>query len=211
MYKLYWAFDTASFGPHAVLEEAGLDYQLIPVDIAAGENRKRAYKTISPLGKVPVVELPDGQILYEATAIMLYLAEQHGLDDLMPPPGHPLRALFLRSLFYLSNNVQDTYKRFYHPQRFSTDPLDAPKVKAKSIDALMECWQPVDAHLSANGPFHLGSRFSLADIYMTMLVTWFRPMEQLLEAYPAIRACHEIVGQRPAIARCLKPPQNIDI
>ncbi len=207
MYELYWAYDTASFGPQAVLEEAGLEHSLIPVDLAAGENYGAAYRAISPLAKVPAMRLPDGEILYEATAIMFYLCEEHGLEDLMPPPRDPRRALFLRSLFYLSNNVQDSYKRFYYPQRFSTDPFDAPKIKTKSVEALMQSWQPVDAHLSTHGPYHLGDRFSLADIYMTMLVTWFQPMEDLLAAYPAIRSCHEKVCARPAIQVCLTPPQ----
>lgn len=209
MYKLYWAHDTASFGPQAVLEEAGLAHKLIPVDLAAGENYGAAYRAISPLAKVPAMRLPNGEVLYEATAIMLYLCEQHGLDDLMPPPGHPQRALFLRSLFYLSNNVQDTYKRFYYPQRFSTDPSDAPKIKTKAVEALMQCWEPVDSHLRDRGPYHLGDRFTLADIYMTMLVTWFQPVEDLLAACPAIRTCHDLVCQRPAIARCLAQPEGI--
>lgn len=206
MYDLYWAYDTASFGPQAVLREAGLTHRLIPVDLAAGENYGAAYRAISPLGKVPAMRLPNGEILYEATAIMFYLCEAHGLDDLLPPPGDPQRAVFLRSLFYLSNNVQDTYKRFYYPQRFSTDPFDAPKIKTKAVEALMQCWQPVDAHLKAGGPYHLGGRFSIADIYMTMLVTWFQPVEDLLAVYPAIQSCHEKVCARPAIQACFTPP-----
>lgn len=208
MYELYWAHDTASFGPQAVLQEAGLSHRLIPVDLAAGDNYGAAYLAISPLAKVPAMRLPGGEVLYEAIAIMLYLCEAHRLDHLMPPPGDPQRALFLRSLFYLSNNVQDTYKRFYYPQRFSTDPFDAPKIKAKAVEALMQCWKPVDTHLKANGLYHLGDRFSIADIYMTMLVTWFQPPEDLLEAYPAIRRCHEKVCARPAIQACLTPPQE---
>ncbi len=211
MYILYWSEGTASFAPHVVLEEANLDYELINIDIASGENRTLEYLAINPLGKVPSLVLPDGQILYEAAAIILFLAEHHELGDLAPPVEHELRGLFLRSLFYLSNTVQDTYKRFYYPERFSTDPLDAPKIKAKSIEALLDCWKPVDAHLAANGPYHLGERFSLVDIYMVMLVTWFLPMEQLLETFPAIKGCYGIVSQRPAIESCLARQKHIGV
>ena len=149
--------------------------------------------------------------MYEAAAIILYLAERHNLDDLAPPVDHPLRGLFFQSLFYLSNTVQDTYKRFYYPERFSTDPHDAPKIKARSIEALLDCWKPVDTHLTANRPYHLGERFSLVDIYMVMLVTWFLPIEQLLETFPAIKACYGIVSQRPAIKSCLARQKHISV
>jgi glutathione S-transferase len=65
--------------------------------------------------------------------------------------------------------------------------------------------------LAANGPYHLGERFSLVDIYMVMLVTWFLPMEKLLETFPAIKACYGIVRQRPAIESCLARQKHIGV
>ena len=211
MYKLYWSEGTASFGPQAVLEEAGLEHEIIAIDIASGENREPDYLAISPLGKVPALILPDGQVLYESAAIMVYLAEQHKVDDLVPPAGHPSRGLFYRSLFYLANTVQNDYKRFYYPERFSVDPEDAPKIKARSVEHLIASWRPVDEHLAEQGPYHLGHRFSLVDIYMLMLATWFEPMEELLETFPAVRQCFELVHQRPAVRRCLREQDQITV
>lgn len=211
MYKLYWSEGTAAFGPQVVLEEADLDYQIIEIDLAAGENNAADYLAINPVGKVPALVLPDGQILYEAAAIMLYLAEHHRLDDLAPPADHPLRGLFLRSLFYLTNTVQNDYKQFYYPERYSTDPADGPRIKAKSVENLIANWRPVNDHLGANGPYHLAARFSLADIYVAMLATWFTPMGDLFETFPAIRRCYGLVSQRPAVRRCLERQHGISV
>jgi len=211
MYTLYWSEGTASFGPQAVLEEAGLKYQLIKIDTTSGEHNKPEYLAINPLGKVPALVLPDGQSLYEAAAIMLYLADHHHVDDLAPPVDDPLRGLFYRSLFYLSNTVQTDYKRFYYPERFSTDAADAQRIKEKSVATLIADWRPVNDHLAAKGPYHLGQRFSLVDIYLLMLATWFAPIGDVLKTFPAVRRCYQRVRQRPAVERCLQQQRHLSL
>ena len=211
MYKLFWAKGTASFGAQAVLEEGGLEYELIRVDITSGEHIRPEYLAINPLGKVPALILPDGQHMYEVAAIMLYLAEHHKMDKLAPGFDDPLRGLFYRSLFHLTNTVQTNYKRFYYPERFSTDPADAPRIKAKAVEDLIADWRPVDDHLAQGGPYHLGQQFSLVDIYLVMLATWFRPMDELLQTFPAVRRCYELVAQRAAIAKCLQQQPDLSL
>ena len=121
------------------------------------------------------------------------------------------RGLFLRSLLYLTNTVQNDYKRYYYPERFSTDPADAPRIKAKALEALVDSWRPVDAHLAAHGPYHLGARFSLADIYLVMLATWFEPMAALFERFPAVRRCYDEASRRPAVRKCLAQQGDISV
>lgn len=211
MYILYWSEGTASFGPQAVLEEASLDHEIVVIDTGTGAHQTPEYMAIHPLGKVPALALPDGQVLYEAAAIMLYLADHHGLSELAPAIDDPARGLFYRSLFYLSNNVQETYKRFYYPERFSTDHAAAPGIKVRATENLVATWQPVEGHLATNGPFHLGSRFSLVDIYLVMLATWFDPQGYLFEICPAVQHCYDLVAERPAIRRCLDQQSYLTI
>ncbi len=211
MYKLFWAEGTASFAPHAVLEEAGVAYELAVVDFAAGEQRSPAYLAVNPLGKVPALVLPDGGVLTEAAAICLFLGERLQLTHLVPALDDPLRGRFLQDLFYLSTTLQEAYKRVYYPRRFSSDPADAPRIQARAREALMECWQAVERHLAAEGPFHLGDRFSLLDLYTTMLATWFTPQDELFGACPGVAACHREVAQRPAVARCLSRQRQVSV
>lgn len=204
MYRLYFKAGTAAFGPQAVLEEAGLAHELVTVDTSAGAHRQPDYLALNPTGKIPTLVTPEGEVLYETAAIMLYLADRHGLDDLAPPVGHPLRGLFYRSLFFLSNVLQTDFKRYYYPERFTNDASDAPGIKAKAQATLKESWRLLEAQLAAAGPYHLGARFSLADIYLVMLATWYEPLEELLNGSPAVARCCGLVAARPAVRRCLE-------
>ncbi|KZN13090.1 glutathione S-transferase family protein [Marinomonas sp. TW1] len=65
----------------------GLSYQLKEYDITQGETRTEAFLALSPNGKIPVLELDNGQCLSESNAILLYLAEVHQSDLL---PSNPL-------------------------------------------------------------------------------------------------------------------------
>lgn len=59
------------------LAEKGLDVELVPVDLAAGEHRAPAFLARNPAGKVPLLETDDGRFLAEAAAIVEYVEEQY--------------------------------------------------------------------------------------------------------------------------------------
>ena len=65
------------------LEEAGLPYEVIPVDTSKGEQHAPAFRAINPNGKVPAIVDTDGPggkdvRVFDSTAILLYLAEKTG-------------------------------------------------------------------------------------------------------------------------------------
>lgn len=203
MDKLYWAPNSAALAPQAILEEAGAPYEILPVDLKAGAQRSPDYLALNPGGYVPALVTADGQVLTESAAIMLTLAERHPETGLLPAAGDPARGTLLRWLFYLTNTVQEAYKRFYYAARYSTDPADAPRIRQKATADLLERWAVVERHLASGGPFVLGRRASVADIYLLMLATWYEPLLQMLDACPSVRRCCEALAQRPAIAKVL--------
>ncbi len=83
MLELYTWGTTNGRRPIIMMEEAGLPYKIIPVDIQNGANKTPHHLAISPLGKIPALvdtDGPGGQkvTLFESTAILLYLAEKSG-------------------------------------------------------------------------------------------------------------------------------------
>ncbi|MDJ0609374.1 MAG: glutathione S-transferase family protein [Kiloniellales bacterium] len=204
MYTLYWAPRTAAFAPQAILEEAGAAYETVAVDLDRGEQDGAAYRALNPGATVPTLVTEDGLVVTESAAILLWLAERHPETALLPEPGGAARATLLRWLFYLTNTVQASYRRYYYPERFSTEPADAPRIKAKAKADLLTRWKAVEAQLAESGPFLLGAQISAADIYLLMLARWFDPKDELPAACPAVGRCADLVAERPAVRRALE-------
>ncbi|MEQ8666210.1 MAG: glutathione S-transferase [Rhodospirillales bacterium] len=204
MYTLYGDDGTASFAPHALLVENDLRFELIDVDRSRGATHESDYLALCPAGYVPALRTPEGVVMYESAAICLYLGQRHGLTDVCPAAQEPDLPVFLRSLFYLTNTVQESYKIFYYPHRYTSDPAGADAVRIKGRELAMERWQVVDDHLRSNGPFHLGARYSIVDLYMAMLVDWYPERPDLLGRYKSVAACFEAVTGRAKIGDVLR-------
>lgn len=204
MDKLYWAPNTAALAPQAILEEAGIPFEMVPLDLQAGAQSSPDYLALNPGGYLPTLITADGLVLTESAAIMLYLAERHPETGLLPAIDEPARGVLLRWLFYLTNTLQEAYRRYYYAPRYSPDADDAPRIRQQAQVDLLARWGVVEAHLESSGPYVLGARVSAVDIYLLMLATWFDPMEQMLDRCPAVRRCIELLAERPALRKVLE-------
>ena len=88
--KLYYAPHTRASRPRWLLEELGVPYELVRVDVAHQENRQAPYLLINPLGHVPA--LVDGDMtIIESAAICMYLADKFPEKKMAPAVGSPPR------------------------------------------------------------------------------------------------------------------------
>ena len=115
-------------------------------------------------------------------------------------------------LFYHVGEVQEAGKRQAYANRYSTDPADVPRVRAKAEETLFGRWRIVDQHLADNGPYHLGERFSLVDLYLLITAAWLQIGDERaggldrdlrLDNLPAVKRCYELVAARPKCAPVL--------
>ncbi len=200
MYILYWSKLSIGSAVLMVLEELELEYEIREVDTIMGQHRKPEYLAINPAGWIPSLITPEGLILHEAPGIMLTLADRHGRPGLVPEIDDPLRGLFYARYFFLVNDIHPVMKRYYYPHRYSTDPADTPRIKAQSLITARDRWRVLDDALKDNGPYLLGERLSVADIYMAFLAgSGFEPPEHLLDEFPAVRRCYDLVKARPRL------------
>ena len=89
MIDLYYAPTPNGWKISIMLEELGLPYTVIPVDIRAGDQFKPEFLAISPNNKIPAIVDPEGPegkpvSVFESGAILLYLAEKTG--QFLPKP-----------------------------------------------------------------------------------------------------------------------------
>ena len=201
MYILYGGGVTRALGPQMVLEEGNLPYELRVIDHDKGDHKTPEYLAINPAGFIPALQTPSGQVLHEAAGIMVYLAETHNLTNLMPPVGDPQRGLFFCKLFHQTNDVQPPVRRFFRAAQHSTNSSHIPAIRKSARQAAMTRWAVLDDFLAANGPYHLGNRFSLLDLHMTLWAAYgLETSTVVLDEFPAIRRCFELTAERPKIA-----------
>lgn len=200
MYKLYWAPNTASLAPMAVLEEVGAEYEAIEVDYEAGEQKSPEYLALNPCGLIPTLVLPDGRPMFESAAIVTHLCDLHASAELAPPLGDPARPFFYQWMLYMADTPQPTYRRYYYPERFAADEAD---VRKRALDALLEEFAILEDRL-LHAEWLLGDRLSACDIYLYMLTSWFEPPEALYARFRNIARVCAAVEARPATGRAIE-------
>ena len=182
-----------------LLEEGNIPYEVRFVDGVTGDHRTEEFRRLNPAGYIPAVVTPEGETLFETAAVMLYLLERHEMTELYPLPGDPDRGRFLSLLFYHTSEIQPSFKRWFYPHRFTTESAAGrDKIMGAAYEILLDRWQVLEDRLTADGPFHLGERFSVLDMHMAMWATYgLRTCDEILERYPAVAAVTEVVRERP--------------
>jgi glutathione S-transferase len=198
MYTLYGRQGSGSFAVQAALEEIGAPYQRIWVGGEAADVAR--LRAMNPTGRVPALVLPDGAVMFESAAMLIHLALAHPQSALAPQPGSSRHAAFLQWMVFLSANIYEAALRVYYPVRYSTRG-DA------DVDAIREQGTAdYRAHLGIIGqglaPYVLGGDYSIADVYLYMLASWYPEDRTELHAHnPKLEAHAALVAARPAVAK----------
>ncbi len=200
MYTLYWAADSGAFAIQALLEELGAPYRREVVDTRRGEQRQPDYLALNPMAQVPTLRLPDGTVITETGAMLMHLCDAHPERGLLPTPGTSGRAIACRWLFWLATGLYESDLRYYHAERYTTDPAGAAGVKAAAL-ARMDRLLALAEDLLGEGPFVLGAQFSAVDLYLFMLALWHPARFEVLERHPKLAPLIQAVRARPAVER----------
>ncbi|GAB2187493.1 glutathione S-transferase family protein [Roseibium sp. LAB1] len=203
LYTLFWERLSGAIAPQVMLEELGVSHRLVHVDMAAGNHRLEAYRSINPVMRVPALRLPNGQVIGESSAIILVLGEAHAGSSLVPAPGDPDRPDFLFWLTSMATNGYPIFSRAWHPEQFTTDEQANESVRRRAESHLAEFFAVLDGAI-AGSPFFLPRGFTALDIYLTMLTEWSADRQALFEANPHIGDLCRAVLDRPAYRKVLE-------
>lgn len=194
MLKLYWCANTRAFRISWLLEETALPFQRVKIDIRdAAAKSDPAFRTVSPLGKVPALE--DGVVrLTDSGAICLYVADQYPSTGLAPPIGHPDRGAYLQWVLYTNSAIEPAMvERF---QKLQPNPT------AHGYGSFDLVLQTLVGALDGRGPWILGERFSAADVLLGTSVQYLIQFG-LVTGQPVLEAYLDRCRARPAYQRAL--------
>lgn len=200
MYKLYWRQRSGAFAPAAVLAELNIPTEMIPLDKATRAHESAEFRAVNPMGQMPALVLPGGEVMTESAAIVLYLADAHPESGLAPAVDDSRRAPFLRWLFFSQCNIYETDLRYTYADRYTADPDGASGVRDAAYGRLDRLWDILADAMDDHGPFFFGPAFTALDIYLAMLGTWHFDPPALYGRWPAVERLVRAVAARPAIA-----------
>ncbi|MES2540115.1 MAG: glutathione S-transferase family protein [Pseudomonadota bacterium] len=202
MYILYGGKFTRTPLVQWVLEGGGIDYELRMIDIINGEHRSNAFLSVNPFGLVPVLITPEGKTLTEVAALLLYLAERHGLSEMVPSLTSPDRGPFLSAYFHIATEIQAETKRVHFPHRYCLRQADEHGIQDQAKSLIFTRLRVLDAKLAKRGPYLLGERFSLADFYLCFWIAFLNRKAVCLQ-FPVIATLYDLVRSRPSAAAYL--------
>lgn len=194
--KLYYSPGACSFSPHIVLREAGLDFELVRVNLAKQTLPDGSdFKAINPKGYVPVIELDDGSRLTEGPAIVQYLADRKPETGLAPKAGTMERYRLQEWLGFINSELHKGFGPLFKP----TTPEDT---KAAARATLVARLDFVAGHLAHND-YLMGRQFTVADAYLFTVLNWGQWTGINLATWPSLAAFFARVGARPAVQAAL--------
>lgn len=183
------------------LEEAGLEYRILPVDIRAGDQFKPEFLAIAPNNRMPAIvdhapaEGGEPVSLFESGAILLYLAEKTG--QFLPADLHG-RKTVLEWLFWQMGGLGPMAGQNHHFNMY------APEKIAYAIDRYVNetnrLYGVLNKRLEGRA-YIAGDAYSIADM---ACYPWIVPHEyqgQKLEDFPHLKAWFERIKDRPATVR----------
>ena len=213
MYKLYGSLGAASLSPQCVLEESGLPYEFIEVDISEDTERDPEYLKLNPHGRIPTLIFED-KVMIESAAISIYLADKHSHTQLSPPLDHPERSRYLQWMVYLTNTLQETLLLKMYSSLYTDDPQGYDATISRAMSKLDTIMSFVEKSLDVTeGPFFLGNELTTADIYLNMLTGWDPAIQVRIlsssttadipenQRYPNVERNYAEMLKRPRIAK----------
>jgi GST-like protein len=185
---------------HVMLEECGLDYRAIPIDIGSGAQFAREFLAISPNNKIPAIVDPDGPdgqpiSLFESGAILLYLAAKTGK---FLPTDLRGRYRTLEWLMFQMGSIgpmlgQTHHFRLYAPEKIPY-AIDRYSNEAKRLYGVLDTRLKASEYVAAD-------EYTIADI---AIFPWLRSWQNQgidWSDFPHAKAWFDRIAARPAVQR----------
>jgi glutathione S-transferase len=179
------------------LEEIGVEYDFVPVNLSKGEHKKPEFLKINPGGKVPA--LVDGDLfLAETSAIVTYICEKFPASRLVPSDIADRARYFQWAFFNMTELEAPLWVSAKHTSQFP----EARRVPAVAESCLWEFYRAnaVLAQHMEGREYAVGDRFTAADIMLCGTLNWARKSEISLES-PVLDAYADRILARPALAK----------
>lgn len=186
------------------LEEAGLPYEVVPVDLLKGEQHKPEYRAINPNGKVPAI-MDDGVVVFDSSAILLYLADKTGRFLGAGPKDRPQ---VLSWLMFIASGLSPFSGQASHFKRVHTESQYATNRYRRELE---RHYDVLNGQLGSR-PYITGDDYTIVDMAAwgwARIMGTALPGDNPMDAWPSVKRWFKSVDGRPAAARARQIARNI--
>ncbi|HEX6550693.1 MAG TPA: glutathione transferase GstA [Gammaproteobacteria bacterium] len=163
--KLYYSPGACSLAPHIVLNELGLPFEAVAVDLKTHKLADGTdYYSINPKGYVPALVLDNGEVFTEIAAILQYLGDLNPQAKLIPAYGTLERYRVIEWLTFISSELHKSFSPLWNPAL-------AEPAKQLFRDKLAQRFTYLDKHL-ADKSYLMGEQYTVADAYAYTILSW---------------------------------------
>jgi glutathione S-transferase len=199
--KLYYAQGACSLGIHLLLNEVGAAYELVKMDMRAGDLQQPAFLAVNPKGKVPALVLDDGAVITEWPAIAGYIAATHPAHHLIP--ADPLAAAqTMEAVLTINGTIHIAgFSRIMRPGKFAPNAEDKETVRNQGREEFLKGMHIIAETLG--GKDYVMGAFSIADAALFYVTLW-NNMIAKLDVPASINAHYARMMERPAVLLAMR-------
>ncbi len=187
------------------LEEAELEYELVPIDTKKGEQHTPDYRRVNPNGKLPAIS-DSGVNVFDSTAILLYLAEKTGKFQGKDED----RGQILSWLMFIATGLGPYSGQAVHFQHMAPEKL--PYAINRYVFEAKRHYQILEDQIT-DKEFFVGDSYSIVDISAWGWVKFAQFVlgpETLASDYPNLNRWFNAIDARPAAERAKNVGSNVD-
>lgn len=197
--KLHFAPGTRATRIAFLLEELGVPWEKVTLDLSGRAHKTSAYLALNPNGLVPTLE--DGDtVVFESLAIALYLADRFSQAGLAPPLDSPVRGKYLTWMVWSMATLEAAVAEVYLEQVRPADQQSAAALAA-GREKFKEAARVLSGELTAT--YLLGDSFSAADVLLGGVLS-FAGMLGLLDGFDTLTDYTARITSRPAYRRAMQ-------
>ncbi|MGC2203871.1 MAG: glutathione S-transferase family protein [Stellaceae bacterium] len=193
--KIYGVARSRAFRTLWMAKELGLAYEHVKVDFATGDTRTPAHLALNPNGHIPVID-DGGFVLWESMAINLYLAKKYGAGRLYPIGLEDEARAWQWSFWGMTEVERPVLTAMFNRAILPEDKRDAAAADAAE-QQLAEPLRVLDGVLGRSRNL-LGDDFTVADLNVASILSWARPAQIDMSAFPKTAEWLKNCAERPA-------------
>jgi GST-like protein len=191
------------------LEETGLEYKIVPVNISKGDQFKPEFLEISPNNRMPAIvdHAPAGGgapiPVFESGAILLYLAEKTGQ---FIPADLRGRVEVLEWLFWQMGGLGPMLGQNHHFNLYAPEKI--PYAIERYVNETSRLYQVLDNRLA--GRAFVAGAYSIADMACYPWIVPWKRQQQDLENFPNLKRWFEAIRARPAVVKAYEISKSVN-